>query len=220
MQPRPTRPALWLALAGLAASGSIAFAADAPRTTATSKTLFLSQDGCGSTAGPGRLETTPHSDSADGCGTIGGAPLQEVFAQDQADFGPLGDDYVSTKKLVPFLLDASRKVTGQLAAASWFGGGVGVGTVTFDVHLVATSTTGRRVDFGSTTVSGDVTPGQDPVEVPFQLAVPRSAAGTTVMSFTLTVTQRGRNVGMSSKQLSGESYVVIPAKTPPPVRRR
>ncbi len=35
----------------------------------------------------------------------------------------------------------------------------------------------------------------------------------------MNVTQRGANVGMSAKQLSGESYVVLPVKPKPKKRR-
>lgn len=208
-----TRSALTLALVGLAASSTFAFAADAPKTSTTSKTLFLAQNGCGSTAEAGRLETTAQSDSADGCGVIGGVPLTEVEAADESDFGPLGTDFTSTKKLTPFKIDASKKVTGQLEAGSWVGNGTGgVGTVTFDVAMIGKTTAGKTIDFGSVKASAAASPGQDTVDVPFELAAPASAVGATMKSFTLTIFQHGQNYGMSASQFSGASYVVIASK--------
>lgn len=203
------RLALVLCLVGLVGGAGLAGAADAPRTTTTSKTLFLSQNGCGTTAEPGRLETTVQVDSADGCGTIGGLPLNEAAYQ----VGGTGDDYSTTSKLVPFAVDATRKVTGQLAAGSWVGSGSGgAGSVQFEVQLVGTTTAGKSVDFGAASVSGTATPGKDVVEVPFSLTVPASAAGATLRSLTLTVDAHGANVGMSAKKLNGSSYVVVPSK--------
>lgn len=201
---RLVRPALVLALAASTATGLVAFAADAPKSTTKSKTLYMAQEGCGSTAEAGRLEEKPQADGATGCGTIGGVPLNEVA-------GLPGDDYTSTAKLAPFKLDATKKVTGQVAAGSWFGAG-GVGTVTFDVHLAGITKAGGGVDFGTTTVSAQVAGAAGVVYVPFTLNVPATAGGVVMKAFTITVAQRGANIGMSAKQLSGDSYVVIPAK--------
>jgi hypothetical protein len=217
---RAVRPALALALAGVAASSAFAFGADAPKTTATSLSLFMAQEGCGTTAEAGRLEPKPQGDSADGCGTIGGLPANEVFHQDEEDFGAIGDDYTSTAKLVPFMIDATKKVTGQVAAGSGVGGGAGgLGTVTWDVTMTAFTTSGKLINFGSTTVNAPAAPGQDEVTAAYELAVPAAAAGQTIKKIVINVAQRGQNLLMSSKQLSGESYVVLPVK-PKPVRKR
>ncbi len=205
---RLARPALCLALAVTAGSGVVAFAADAPKSSTTSKTLFMSQEGCGSTAEAGRLEEKATADGATGCGVVAGLPIEEAFYQLE---GSTPDDYTSTAKLTPFKVDGSKKVTGQIAAGSWFGAG-GVGTVTFDIQLAGITSKGAGVDFGTTTVSGNVAGPDAAVFVPFTLSVPASATGVTLKAFTLSVVQRGMNVGMSSKQLDGDSYVVIPAK--------
>ena len=44
-------------------------------------------------------------------------------------------------------------------------------------------------------------------------AVMPAAAGSTITAVTIGVTQRGANVGMSAKKLSGESYLAFAAKT-------
>lgn len=204
---RLVRPVLCLALASTVASAGLALAADAPKTSSSSKTLYLAQEGCGSAAEAGRLEIKPQADGATGCGTIGGLPADEVINQLGAS---TPDDYTSTKTLVPFKIDASKPVTGQLAAGSWTGA-PGAGSVTFDVHLAGVTSKGTGVDFGMTTVSATAGTGTT-VFVPFTFAVPASAANKIVKAFTISVVQRGMNLGFSAKQLSGDSYVVIPAK--------
>lgn len=207
------RPALCLALAATTGTGLVAQAVEAPKTSTTSKTLYLSQNGCGSTAEAGRLEEKVQSDSADGCGTIGGVPLAEVEAADESDFGPLGEDFTTTVKLKPIKLNSSKSIVGQLGAGSWAGNGTGgVGTVTFDVRLTGVTTAGKAVELGSVQASAPAAPGQDTVDVPFTLPAPSSASGVVLKALTLTVFQRGQNVGMSARRLNGESYVVIPAK--------
>lgn len=211
------RPALSLALAGLAASASFAFAADAPKSTATSRTLFMSQEGCGTTAEPGRLELKPQSDGADGCGTIGGLPIDELFHQLGADSS---NEFTSTSKLPPFVMDTAKKVTGQVAAGSWIGNGAGgLGTVEWDVTLLGTTTNGKSIDFGAVTVRATAAPGTDIARAPFTFSIPKSASGLTFKRFVATVGIRGANVGMSAQALSGETYVVLPVK-PKPARRR
>lgn len=205
---RALRPALALAVAGVTASAGLSLAVDAPKSSSKSKTLYLAQEGCGTTAEAGRLELKPQADSADGCGTIGGVPLEEVFHQAGA---ASADDYSSTKKLIPFVLDGTRKVTGQVAAMSWVGAG-GVGAVDWDISLSGTTASGRSVVIGSTTATTSAAGTDEVVLAPFALTIPRSASGQTFKSFVLTVSQHGANLGYSSKKLSGDSYVVIPAR--------
>lgn len=208
---RITRPALCLALAGVAASGSFAFAVEAPKSSPTSKTLYLAQEGCGTTAEAGRLETSAGVDGATGCGTIGGIPIEEAIAQ--LDGGSTLEDFTSTAKLTPFKIDATKKVTGQLAAASWVGNGSGgLGSVQWDYALIATTTTGKTIDFGSGSMTATATPGTDVVEKSFELAIPGTAAGQTIKSLVFSYALRGANVGMSAHQYDGHSYIVIPAK--------
>lgn len=203
---RSPRLALCLALSITAATGVAAHAEKAPRTSAKSATFFLRQEGCGSTAEPGRLEPKAGGDGATGCGTIGGLPLDELAGSPEP--------YKSSGKGLPVNLDTTRKVTGQLAAGSWIGNGAGgAGAVVFDVALKGTTAAGEEVDFGSTTVEGSATPGEDIVMVPFELTVPGIKGSTVLKSLVLEVTQRGANIGMSAKQLDGDSYVVIPTRS-------
>ncbi|MCU1590747.1 MAG: hypothetical protein JWP11_2003 [Frankiales bacterium] len=202
------RPTLALGLSAVFLFAGVASAADAPKTTAKSATFFLRQEGCGTTAEAGRLEPKDGGDGATGCGTVGGLPLAEAEAQAGADGS---ETYASVGKGLPIKLDASKKVTGQLAAESWIGFGAGAGSVTFDVTLVGVDTKGKSIDFGSTTVTGSITPGQNVVLVPFTLAIPGGAT-TPVKSLALNVFQHGANLGFSAKHLSGDAYVVFPTK--------
>lgn len=204
---RSPRLALALALVITGATGLSAHAAKAPRTTTTSSTFFLRQDGCGAEAGPGRLEPKRGADSATGCGVIGGLPLDEVASAPEP--------FTTVGKGVPVTLDAARKATGQLAAGSWYGVGLGgVGTVAFDVALSGTTATGEVLELGATTVSGSATPGEDVVLVPFAIDLPDEAKGAVLRTVVLEVTQRGAHVGMSAKQYDGDSYLVLPTKAP------
>jgi hypothetical protein len=167
------RPALALGLATAALFAGVASATDAPKTSATSSTFFLRQEGCGTTAEPGRLEP---KDSGDGA------------RADQSS------------------LPSTRSGSG------FFGSGAGAGTVSFEVALAGTDVKGKGVDFGTTSVSGSITPGENVILVPFELAVPATAVGTPMKSFTLSVLQHGANLGYSAKHLDGDAYIVFPTK--------
>lgn len=197
------RPILAVATAASLAGGTFAFAADAPKTTDTSKTLFLSQNGCGTTAEDGRLEPKVQDDSADGCGTIGGLPFNEIAGS--------GRDFTSVASMKPFKIDAAKSVTGQVSAKAWSLPG-GVGSVDFDIALSGTTSAGKTVDFGTVTVSAPASPTQSVVSVPFSLPVPAAAKGLVFKKFVFNLLQRGMNVGMSAESLNGTSYVVFPAK--------
>lgn len=204
---RLVRPALALSLAGVAAAGSFAYAADAPATTATSKTLYLSSEGCGTTQEAGRLEPKAGVDGSTGCGTIGGVPLNEVPV-----FTPTTYEFTSTSKTKPFKFDAAKKVTGQVAAGAWTGV-AGIGTVTWDISMVATTAAGKTVDFGTKTITANVSsPTTAKVTAPFELTAPAGAAGQTFKTVVFTYALHGANVGFSAQQYDGDFYVVLPSK--------
>ncbi len=199
----------------LAATGAVvlasvmtlsASAATAPKTSATQATFFLRMEGCGETAAPGRLEPKKGTDGATGCGTIGGLPIDEVVYQ-------LGEGFASQfdtgKAGLPIKLSGKGTVTGQIAAESWFGAG-GVGTVDFDLALTATTSTGKKIDFGSTSVSASASPSENVVMVPFKFAVPAGNDKASLTKITLTVVMHGMNFGMSGQHYDGDSYLVMP----------
>jgi hypothetical protein len=207
----PLRPALAAGLSVAFLLAGVASATDAPKTSAKSATFFLRQEGCGTTAEAGRLEPKDSGDGATGCGAIGGVPIGEAEAQTGSTAAD-GDTYSTIGKGLPIKLDASKKVTGQLAAESWIGSGAGAGTVSFDVALAGIDKAGKSFDFGTTTVSGSIAPGENVILVPFELAVPAGAGRAPMKSFTLSVLQHGMNLGFSAKHLDGDAYVVFPTK--------
>lgn len=206
MRVRPTL--LAAGLSAVALLSGAAWAEEAPKTTATSSTFFLAQEGCGATAEPGRLIPKATTSGATGCGTIGGLPLDEVLTQVE---GSAGEPFTTTGKGLPIKLDAGRKITGELAASSWVGAGVGAGEVAFDITLTGVDVKGTKIDFGSTTATGSITPGEPVATAAYTLTVPATATAP-MKSFTMTVVQRGANIGFSAKQLDGESYLVLPTK--------
>ncbi|HVE74554.1 MAG TPA: hypothetical protein VNA30_05620 [Mycobacteriales bacterium] len=213
---RIARPAVAVGLGLAVLTGSAVYAADAPRTTTSSSTFFLRQEGCGTTAEAGRLEPKSGADGATGCGTIGGVPFDEALHMAGE---AIADTYDTVGKGLPIGLDVAKKVTGQLAAHSG-NNQTGVGTVTFDVTLIGATTTGASVDFGSTTVSAQASPPAKIVLVPFTLNIPATAKGVALKSLSLSVVQRGLNVGFAAKQLDGDSYVVIPTKPLPKAKKK
>lgn len=220
MTVRLVRPALALALGAVAVAGLPALAADAPKTSTTSSTFFLVQDGCGAEMGPGRLEVKKLESDSPGCGVVGGLPLNEALHQVE---GVEPDSFDTVGKGLPITLDATKKVTGQVSALSWFAGLVptgGAGEVEFDVAATARTSAGGTVDFGSTTVSAMGFPGQDVVQVPFELTPPATANGAKITSLSLLVSLRGANAGYSAYAFGGESYVVVPTKVVKPAPKK
>lgn len=220
MTVRLARPALALALGAVAVAGLPALAADAPKTSTTSSTFFLVQDGCGAETGPGRLEVKKLESDSAGCGTVGGLPFNEVLHQVE---GVEPDSFDTVGKGLPITLDATKKLTGQVSALSWFAGLVptgGVGRVEFDVAATARTAAGTTVDFGSTTVSAMGAPAQDVVQVPFSLTPPATANGAKITSLSLLVSLRGANAGYSAYAFGGESYVVVPTKVVKPAPKK
>lgn len=181
-----------------------------PKDSATTKVLYLSQVGCGSTAEKGQLLSKPGASDTGKCGSAGGAPVTEL--QYQAGARPAGDKYISTSKLPAFKVDGAKKITGQVSAQTWLPGGGGVGTIVFDLHLTGDTVKDDLVDFGKVIVSAPASPLQAEVSVPFSLSVPKSANGVRFASYTFTVVQRGLTFPMSAKALGGESYIIFPSK--------
>lgn len=201
--------------AGLAHGAS---AATAPKSSPTSTTLFLRQDGCGTTQGAGRLETTAGGDSSNGCGTIGGLPIEEVFYQAGAGTSTA---FTSVAKGFPLVLDAARPITGQVTSRAWVGRGTGgVGNCAWDISLIGSTTAGKTIDFGSTKVTTAAAPTQGYCQNSWSLAVPAAANGVAISRLTLSLDSHGANIGMSAQGLNGDSYLVLPTKVVKPAGRR
>lgn len=199
--------ALRLAIAA-ASLGSLALIGHANAAAPLTSKFYLRANGCGADQEAGRLEPKAGGDTSDGCGTIGGIPIDEVFARAES---AIFDDYDTGKAGIPVKLDSTRKVTGQISVRSWTVP-TGAGQVVVDLVLTARTTAGKTIDFGTVTVSKTVAGSPSVVSLPFTFNVPSSAKGATLSHITLSVAQHGANLGYSAKSLNGTSYLVMPTR--------
>jgi hypothetical protein len=203
-----------LAAAALAAGLLVASqAAAAPVEDAT--TFFLRSNGCGTTQEPGRLSTesgAPDADSTEGCGFIGGVPLDEAVYQAEGSSFTVLD--FTTEDGVPLTVDAERDVEGVFATRSWTGGVGGIGEVVADITFYATriGANGKpqSVVIGQTTASATALPTSTVYELPFAIDVPEALQGVELRSLTLSVALRGANWNASALKFNGSSYVAVP----------
>ncbi|HVF21238.1 MAG TPA: hypothetical protein VNA14_13495 [Mycobacteriales bacterium] len=177
---------------------------------ASGYTLYLRQEGCGSTAEAGRLEPKKGADGTTGCGAIGGVPINEVIVQVDGAENAL-EPFDSNKKMAPVKL-GSGAVTGTIAVASWIGVGGGVGFVDVDATLLLTTKAGKKFDLGAFSGSVMASPTETIARVPFTFAVPAAAVGQTITKVSLSYVAHGINVPMSAAQYDGESFLVLPRK--------
>lgn len=167
---------------------------------AADRSFFLRGEGCGATE-EFWLSTESGTDGYDGCGIIGGLPLNEAIGS-AADF--------EARDGVPFQLDASKNVTGQIRAESWTGDGTpGVGLVEIDVTLNAQKANNQNVSLGTTTLSGTNT-GTDGINLPFNFDIADTLDHTAIKGLTISVLVRGANYNSSNLGLSGDSKFTVP----------
>jgi hypothetical protein len=167
---------------------------------ATGKTFFLRGNGCGATEDL-YLSASKGTDDYDGCGIIGGVPLNEVIKPVET---------LDARDGLPVRLDGGKPITGTIRAESWIQNGVpGVGQVVVDVAMYGTTAGEDLADFGSTTVTAMNT-GSEGVQVPFTLQVPESLAGVVLTGLTLEVTVRGANYNSSNLGMDGDSKFTLP----------
>lgn len=183
---------------------------------AAESTFYLRQDGCGAEQQPGRLETVEGGDDADGCGSIGGLPFDEVFNQLGANEPNVFSTTVRPESVrersyrggMPIILDATTDVTGQLRAESWFGDGVpGGGQVTFQIKLTM-RIDGKSVTIGSATLEA-TGGGADNQTLEFSIDVDDALDGSEVTGMSFSVTQGGVNVNNTNLGLNGDSFLVV-----------
>ncbi|MGH2709730.1 MAG: hypothetical protein ACRDH9_00795 [Actinomycetota bacterium] len=171
---------------------------------ATDRTFYLRGEGCGATE-EFWLSVESGTDGYDGCGIIGGLPLNEAIGSASA---------FESRDGVPLLLDASKNVTGQIRAESWFGDGTpGVGLVSVDVTLTGRKTTNQSVTIGTDTLEGTNT-GADGVNIPFTFDIPANLDLVALKAVTIDVLVRGANYNSSNLGLSGDSHFTLPIFDP------
>jgi hypothetical protein len=191
-----------LSLISLVGGAGLARAAT-PATVIT--TYYAAQKGCGSSIGPARLESRIEQDDSPGC-TPGGVPANEVLHQ--LGMG-VPTRYTSTTHK-PFTLDLSQPITGQVAAAS--PAGQGNGQIIWEVTVSATTSAGKVLDLGRTTLEVlSIFPYPSVVD-DFTLPVPAAAKGQKFKSIILEIEIHGASAGMTGRKLDGLTYVKVPAR--------
>ena len=156
------------------------------------------------------LSTKPDDSGSEGCG-IEGLPAEEVLYT--LNGGPTYTDYTTTAKDgMPLIVDASRKITGQVGTSSWTGLVGGLGEVDVDLEVAATTTTGKTVIISNQVLKATVTPaGKDVENLAWSAPIPASLKGTTLKGFRVSVDIHGKFVNQGAKHYKGDSFVVIPS---------
>lgn len=187
---RAANPAL--DVAGTAAFDTAAVAA--------AKTFYLRGTGCGTTEDLW-LSITKGTDEYDGCGIIGGLPLNEVLDDPKL---------LSARDGLPVKVDGSKPLTGTIRAESWIGNGVpGVGQVVVDVAISGTDAGDNFVDLGSATVQ-TLNTGTEGVMANFSIDIPDEADGAVLKGLDLAVSVHGANYNSSNLGMDGDSKFVLP----------
>jgi hypothetical protein len=148
-----------------------------------------------------------------GCGFVGGLPFGEVFAQ-TGDTDTFLDTF-STRatEVEPFVLDASRDVTGQISIVPSL---AGAGQIAVDLRLTVRAAVGNATTvLGTTTVEG-IAAGPDPVRLPYTFDVPAAADGKAFRAASLEVYVRGIHANHGYNELNGQSFVTLPVLVPAP----
>lgn len=208
-----TRRRSALAAAGLATA---LFASTALAATEQSETqFFLRSNGCGATQEAGRLSVVsgaPDQDTSDGCGVIGGLPLEEVFFQ--VDGAPLFEYSFSTVDGMPLTVDAARDLTGTISTQSWTGVVGGAGEVVVEVLVLAShlGADGKKtsVTMGEGTFRAVVLPNDPVTEIPISFDVPDALQGVELTAISLTYGVHGANVNGGAQSYNGTSVVTVP----------
>lgn len=171
---------------------------DAP--VAEDRTFYLRGSGCGATE-EFWLSTESGDDEYDGCGIIGGLPAQEIFREPWVFPGQNG---------LPFLLDASKDITGTIRAEHWFQAGEpGVGQVIIDVSLTGIKTNNQSVLIGSDSIEA-LNTGSTGIQVPFTFDIASELDRLTLKDLSFSVLIHGVNWNSGNLGLSGDSKLTIP----------
>lgn len=164
------------------------------------ETVYLRGNGCGATEDL-YLSVQRGEDEYDGCGVIGGLPLNEVVP---------AADTLTTRGTFDVVLDADRDATVTIRAESWFGDDIpGAGQSTVDVVLRARPAVGQSFTIG-TASSEIVVAGQDNATHVMTIDVPEARDGVRLQSLTLEVTVNGANVNVNNLGMSGDSFIDLP----------
>lgn len=177
---------------------------------------YLHSNGCGA-ANPASYfldtTTTGKGDNGDGCGVIGGLPVDEVFYQlgvaSSHGFATTGGE-----PTLPLILDGTRAITGTIGTQSWTGGVGGVGTVTADISVTGLDSKGNVVQLGSTQASTSATPTSTAYSIPFSVPATPGNDGAVLTQVSISVALHGLNENAGAAAYKGASLLTIPTHIP------
>ena len=197
-------------LAALFALAILAPAAMAdPTYTETDDRFYLRGTGCGAETDL-YLSDKSGEDDYDGCGTIGGLPINEVLAAEGS-----GGETLTTRGTAPIIVDANRPLTVQIRTESWVGDGIpGAGQSVVDITVTGTPASDGGpftlpVTLGSGTSEVLVVGGDHALHT-FELDLPDSVDRTTLTDLSLEISWHGANVNVNNLGMSGDSYFTVP----------
>lgn len=117
---------------------------------------------------------------------------------------------------VPFVLDATKPLTGTIAVYSTtqaqgvpFPGPAGAGQTTLEVLVTGTSN-GEAVEIGNAEVTYDVTPNSHPDPVSFEITLDETLNKATFTTLELTLWNRGTSVFHGHYGTGEQSFITVP----------
>ncbi|WP_108664782.1 hypothetical protein [Euzebya rosea] len=194
-------------LAALFALAILAPAAMAdPTYTETDDRFYLRGTGCGAETDL-FLSDRSGEDDYDGCGTIGGLPVNEVLAAEGS-----GGETLTTRGTAPIIVDANRDLVVVIRTESWFGDGIpGAGQSVVDVAITGTPAAGGFVPVALGSGSSDeIVVGADNATHTITLDIPDTAHLAELSNLSLEISWHGANINVNNLGMSGDSHFTVP----------
>jgi hypothetical protein len=188
----------------LALVAGTALADESPELVPDEQTFYLHWDGCGADSHTYLSILEP--EGLNGCGFIGGIPLNTPFALLEE---PIIENF-TTEDGIPVQLDGSGTIDGEVAIHSWTGiTGAGAGVVVIEGELRGLAG-GQFVTFGTFEDELVATPGDDYVAAEFSFDVPEELDEATLSSLSLDVSVWGVFIDSGVHATGGLSYLTVP----------
>lgn len=182
-----------------------------PAAVQVDQKFFVRRDDCAGDADNPHLSITDGPDGGNGCGgTVDGLP-NEVIGQVDV---PATETFPATDG-VPFVLDASKDITGSLTYDAFHGDStnpVGLGAGVHDVEILLTGTAaGSSVEVGTASGTYTATPGTDQYTVTFTIKPDAALDKASFETLELTTTVHGAGFFAQFLELDDPaSFVTIP----------
>lgn len=157
------------------------------------------------------------------CAYTGGGAMYEAYHQantnsdgaveENVPASPSGKVVWTTEDGVPFVLDGSKHITGEIVLHAWDLNGAkpAAGQATFDVSL-AGEVDGEMKELGTVSETFTALPDGAQHTVKIDWTAPADLVGKTITSLTVTTIQRGGAVGPHVIELDAPAaYITVPA---------